>query len=113
MLPIILFATLALIVGWFVAETHGRRWMRLLLGVMALVGVGFCGYQMARVVVAIESLEHYENKLLESSMAKMERLAVAGDISAMTKAIAVYNRTLAKEPNGHYRAALEMSSALK
>lgn len=114
MLPLLFLATAILIALWLVSEIRGTRWMRILAGCLSLLAITITTYNLTRVVIAVKSLAPEEQMFVEASMIQMEALAGSGNITAVTNAIATYNRTLSENPNNkeHYRASLEMSSAL-
>jgi hypothetical protein len=116
MLPIITLLSVALVVGWAVAEFKSARPVRISVGFAVFAFVGYAAYLGGRVAADLQYLTlSKERVILSGSMHKIEELLARGDTATVTNAVAAYYRRAEASTNefGYYQASFELWEALK
>ena len=115
-IPLLFMFAAALVVGWLAAEFKGHRVLRICLGLLAVLVVGYTGYRTGRLALAIEySWVAKERSFTESSMRRIEELLAKSETNTVSKAVAAYYRTADSSTNefGYYQASLALWEALQ
>ena len=93
-----------LLVAWLISEFKGRKSLRIVFGVLAIVGVGCLTHFAARVE------PDYERHFYGVSFIQMEGLLSAGDTNTVANAVRTHNAVA--RTGTVYQAAQEFMSAL-
>src|SRR5687768_17302696 len=86
---------------WGIAEVRGRRRVRVSLGLVSMIIVGWaafqCGRDVERVHWAVET--KHERSTIETCMYEIEKSLDAGDTETVLKAVSSYNQRLTSSTN--------------
>ena len=104
MQTLIIFLTVPLVVAWLVSEFKGSRSVRIVFGVLAIVGAGLLAHFAAMVEPS------YERHFYGASFIQMEGLLSSGDTNTVANAVRTHNAVA--RTGTVYQAAQEFMSAL-